>query len=258
MTTVSLIITTYNRPDALELVLKSVRHQNYPTDQVVLADDGSTRETKDVVERWGKWLPITHVWGVDNGFRAARIRNLALLKTFGEYIIMIDGDCVIPPDFISNHLGLAKEKRIVAGSRYLYSKEFTEGLLKHPEGKRPTLLFGDKKFRTLPLGPIRDFWSQSWGIVRTCNLGLWRKDAFAVGGFDERYTGWGSEDTDFVVRLLRAGVKIRSGRYSVCVGHLHHSERERDRLVENKRLLDEVIEQKSRSSSLAARTVIGV
>lgn len=252
--TVSLIITTYNRSDALELVLQSLDLQNYFVDQVIVADDGSTHDTAEIITHWRDRLPITHVWEMDNGFRAARIRNLALMKAFGEYVVMVDGDCIMPPNFISNHLSLAKENTMVAGSRYLYPEKFTESLLKNPEPHVQNL-YQNTKFKTLPLGSLRDWYRKSWDIVRTCNLGLWRKDAISVGGFDERYIGWGREDSDFVIRLLSSGIRIRSGRYSVCVGHLYHSEQSRDHLAENCRLLSEVIDRRT-DNNLAERSVI--
>lgn len=254
MTTVSLIITTYNRPDTLELVLKSASYQNHTIDQVIVADDGSMLETIRIVNHWRDRLPVTHVWESDNGFRAARIRNLALMKAFGEYVVMIDGDCVMPPNFILNHLSLAKDDTMVAGSRYLYTKEFTASLLQDPESKIRAL-YQNVKFKTLPLGLLRDCYQKSWDIVRTCNLGLWRKNAIAIGGFDERYIGWGREDSDFVIRLLGSGMRIRSGRYSVCVGHLYHPEQSRDHLAENSHLLSDVIDKKT-GSFLAERSVI--
>lgn len=253
-TTVSLIITTYNRPDALGLVLKSLGLQNYSVDQVIVADDGSMLETTEIINHWRDRLPITHVRQGDDGFRAARIRNLALLKASGEYVVMIDGDCLMPPNFISNHLSLAKENTMVSGGRYLYSKDFTASLLKTAEAQMFNV-FQNAKFKTLPLGSLRDWHRRSWKIVRTCNLGLWRKDAVAVGGLDERYIGWGREDSDFVIRLLNSGIRIRSGRYSVCVGHLFHPEQSRGYLAENCRFLDEVINRKT-NNYLAERSVI--
>lgn len=228
---VSLLITTFNRPDALDLVLKTVASQSQVPSEVVVCDDGSSLETSMLVRRWEGRLPIRHTWQPDGAFRAARSRNLGISKSTAEYVVLIDGDCLLPPKFLENQMKLAKLGYLVAGGRHLLSESETDALL--GEALLIESAFAHWKFRALSLGLLRDLRPSAWETVRTCNLGLYRDDIEAVGGFDESYVGWGREDSDFVARLMHRGVKIRSGRFAACVAHLHHLERSRDQLSEN-------------------------
>lgn len=228
---VTLLITTFNRPDTLDLVLKTVTDQTLIPDQVVVCDDGSSFKTSMLVRSWLGRLPICHVWQPDRDFRAARSRNLGMSTSEAEYVLLIDGDCLLPSNFVENHLKLAKPGYLVAGGRHLLSESVTYELL-NGAGSIETEL-KHWKFWSISLGLLRDLRPDAWGTVRTCNLGVYRDDLAAIHGFDESYVGWGREDSDFVVRLIHRGVKIRSGRLAACVAHLHHSERTRDQLSEN-------------------------
>ena len=250
---VSLILTTFNWPEALDLVLQSVAKQNLRPAQVIIADDGSTVSTRLVIERYKQQLPIELVWQPDSGFRAARARNLAILRAEHDYIIFVDGDCLLPPDFIENHLRLARRGKIVAGSRALISAQETDRLTRNSERKSIDQLFASHKFIKLPLGALRDTKQRSWRTVRSCNFGVCKADVIDIHGFDEEYIGWGREDSDFVVRLLQAGITVRSGRFAACVAHLYHLERSRDQLSNNdsrfeQRLLGTEAPQASRST----------
>ena len=230
---VSLILTTFNWPEALDLVLQSVAKQKLRPAQVIVTDDGSTVSTRSVIERYTQKLPIELVWQPDSGFRAARARNLAILRAEHDYIIFIDGDCLLPPDFIQSHLKLSSRGKIVAGSRALISKQQTARLMEPRKRKSIEHLFSGQKFSNLPLGALRDSRPHSWQTVRSCNFGVHKADIIKVKGFDEEYTGWGREDSDFIVRLIQAGVTVRSGRFAACVAHLYHRERSRDQLSSN-------------------------
>lgn len=240
--TVSLVITTFNWPEALSLVLSSVANQTRIPDEVIIADDGSGVETQLIIERWAVRLPITHAWLPNADFRAARARNLALLKAKSDYVVMVDGDCLLPPTFIDHHLRLASSDRVVAGSRYLIDAEATTKILKAADSPNIlSSLFQSSKFRHLPFGWLRDIRPWAWKVVRTCNLALPREAVTLVAGFNESYVGWGREDSDFVIRLLRSGFSIRSGRFAVCVAHLHHDENSRESLSKNDSLFREVV-----------------
>ena len=229
--TITLLITTFSRPEALNLVLESVMCQSRAPDEVVVCDDGSSVETTVLIRQWEARLPIRYAWQSDRGFRAARSRNLGVCKSSASYFVWIDGDCLLPTQFLENHLRLARSGYLVAGGRHLLSDSETQNLL---DGILPLeSVFSHWKFKSLSMGVLRDFHSGAWETVRTCNLGLYRDDLEAVGGFDETYLGWGREDSDFVVRSIHQGMKVRSGRLAACVAHLHHPERPRDELSEN-------------------------
>ena len=205
--------------------------QSRTPDEVVVCDDGSTVETTMSVRQWETRLPIRYAWQPDRGFGAARSRNLGVCKSNASYLVWIDGDCLLPPRFLENHVQLAKVGYLVAGGRHLLSNTETQKLLSGVS--RVESAFSHWKFRSLSMGALRNLHSGAWETVRTCNVGLYRDDLEAIGGFDEAYKGWGREDSDFAVRLIHQGVKVRSGRLAACVAHLHHSERPRDQLSEN-------------------------
>ena len=228
---VALIITTYNRPDALNLVLESVVQQSRLADEVVICDDGSDSNTSSIIASWSSQLPIRHAWCPDINFRASLTRNLGILKSQAEILIFMDGDCLAPPSFIESHLELAQPGYVVSGGRHLLSDEQTESVLNG--SLVPFEVFCNWKFSSWPLGPLRDLSPKNWESVRTCNLSMHREDALRIAGFDESYVGWGREDSDFVVRLIHSDAKIRSGRLAACVAHLYHSESPRDRLSVN-------------------------
>lgn len=228
MFSTSLIITTYNRPDALFLVLQSLARQRVAPKEVIVVDDGSLSGTGKVVDYWRGRLKcqVIHAWQRDHQFRAARSRNLGIEKASGEQIVFVDGDCLMPPWFIEAHRNLFGENTMVAGSRHLLSLEETEQLL-NTSDFNSLPLFSSIKFYRLKNSWMRALLRSNWRQVRTCNLSLSRSTLIKVGGFDEAYVGWGREDSDLVIRLQNEGVKIISGRYATCVEHLYHAEESR-------------------------------
>ena len=201
-----------------------------------MCDDGSSIQTSMLVRQWEGRLPIRYAWQSDRAFRAARSRNLGVCKSEVEYLVWIDGDCLLPPHFLKNHLKLSRPGYLVAGGRHLLASTETKGLLC---GASPIAsAFSHRKFWSFSLGILRDLHPGAWEKVRTCNMGLHRVDLDIIGGFDESYLGWGREDSDFVVRLIKQGVKVRSGRIAACVAHLDHPVRARDQLAQNDTLFN--------------------
>ena len=236
---ITLVVSTYRRPRALELVLASVGRQSYRDFSVVVADDGSGPETRAVVERFADdaSVPVSHVWQEDEGYRLAAVRNRAVASAGGAYLVFIDGDCLIRPNFLARHAGLAAPGRFVFGSRIRIGPELTGAIeasgVRAAEWTRSRWLTERARGRidrfspllTLPLGPLRDLRPDAWTGPKGCNLAIWRRDYVAVNGIDEGFSGWGFEDNDLVLRLVRAGVRRRAGRYAVPVLHLWHEQR---------------------------------
>ena len=252
---VSLIVTTYNRPDALRAVLDGLLAQRDRGFEVLVADDGSRDDTRALIEGTARTapFPVTHVWQEDRGFRAGAARNRAALRAKGEYLLFLDGDCVPRCDFIARHRDLAEPGWMVAGNRVLLSEAFTREAL---AGRVPIHEWSLRQWRaarargainrTAPLrtfafGPLRKVGSARWQRVRTCNLGVWAADFRAVNGFDEVFEGWGYEDSDLAVRLLNHGVRRKDGAFATGVLHLWHRENDRTREGENWRRLQQRI-----------------
>ena len=251
----SVIVTTYNRPDALAAVLSGYEAQTDRDFELVVADDGSTSETAAVIQDYQcrSRGPIRHVWQEDRGFRAAAIRNRAAAATTADYIIFTDGDCVPSRQFVQAHKRLAEPGCFLGANRVLLSERGTQRVL---DGRLPIHEWGWAQWslawarrevnRLLPLlvlpdGCFRKWEPERWKGIKTCNLSLWRSDLVRVNGLDESYEGWGLEDTDLVVRLLRSGVKHKTARYAAPVFHLWHREQARSGLEENRARLERVL-----------------
>ena len=249
---ISVIMTTYNRPDALKAVLEAMECQKGidPADwELLIADDGSAEATRSLIEQFSSNSPlhIEHVWHEDKGFRAAEIRNRAAVRARGDYLVFLDGDCIPMQDFLVNHLKLAEPGKSVAGNRILLSKNYTGTLLASTNPIEPLdwgvmgwcmAKFTGKVNKSvgwlrLDLTDWRDRKASDWRIYRSCNIGLWKKDMLGVDGFDAGFSGWGYEDSDLAVRLLRYGVRFKDGRFAVPVLHLWHAENDRSSQDEN-------------------------
>lgn len=251
---ITVIVTTYNRPDALSYVLSALSTQGDLNFNVIVADDGSSSETEQTVKKIQSTSPydLHHVWQADQGFRAAQIRNQAVLAATGDYLIFIDGDSVPLKNFIARHRRLAERGWFVAGSRVLLSAAFTtevlskQLILQNFGLKQWLKLWVNKKINrwistlSLPLGVLRKVRPTKWQTVKTCNLAVWRQDLLSINGFDEAYTGWGYEDSDLVIRLLRRGIKYKSGYFATPVFHLWHSENDRSQEQSNLQRLNKL------------------
>ncbi len=249
---ISVIITTYNSIEYLSRVLAALSVQDCSDFEVIVADDGSTQETTELIEKAAAEYryPLLHVWHEDNGFRAAAIRNVAVSQSSGDYLVFLDGDCLALENFITKHRYCAEPGYLVRGSRIMLKEAFTKKLLADQNELPNTLLdwiklrLSDNVKRIFPIFglPYRQYAkAKKWPGVKTCNLGIWRKDFEAVNGFDESYIGWGHEDADIAVRLIRHGIKRKEGRSQVPVIHLWHQENDRSHLSDNEGRLQTVI-----------------
>jgi glycosyltransferase involved in cell wall biosynthesis len=252
---ISVIVTTYNREDALDAVLRSLAGQSDPDFEVIVADDGSGAATAAVVERWKGRVGrrLDHVWQEHHGFRLSESRNRGILASRGGYCVFLDGDCIVRSDFVAMHRRLAHPSWFVTGNRVLLSRELTtqvlrEGLMPEKWGMGQWLAERWRgginrlaALQRLPLGPLRRLRRDTWRGARSCNLAVWRSDLDRVDGFDADYSGWGREDSDIIVRLLRAGVRRKDGIFATGVLHLWHSAADRSNLGDNERKLDEII-----------------
>jgi len=252
---ISVIVTTYNREDALAAVLRGLARQTDRAFEVVIADDGSRPATRQVIAGFdSRFNRLAHVWHDDRGFRAAEIRNRAILAALGETCIFLDGDCIPRPDFVAVHRRLAEPGWFVAGNRVLLSPELTERVLREQlevelwslrQWIAPRLRGEINRMApllSLPLGPMRHLLGAAWRSIRSANLAVRRSDLLNVDGFDAAFSGWGREDSDLVVRLLRSGIRRKDGRFATAVLHLWHAESDRSRLLHNDRLLNEIRE----------------
>lgn len=245
----SLIISTYNRPDALALVLESVVKQTIAIDEVIIADDGSNDDTKLVVSTFKNLIPnLQHVWHEDKGFRLAAIRNKALKATSCLFISMIDGDMVLHPSFIADIKNHIKENYFLQGKRVLLSNAATQKMIQREIDKVHFLSDGIvNRFNTLSISLLSKIVSRRYNnikAVKGCSMHFWKIDAEKVNGFNEAFIGWGREDSEFLARLLNSGVQRKNIALGAVAYHLYHKEEPREMLKENDELLAETIRLK--------------
>lgn len=251
---ISVILSTYQREDALDAVLRALARQTDRAFEIVVADDGSGPRTREVVERRAAHFnfPLQHVWQEDRGFRPAEARNRAIRASRGGYCIFLDGDCIPRPNFVEVHRRLAEPEWFVTGNRVLMSHELTERILtqasevEHWSLRDWIALRRQGKINrlaplvSLPLGPLRKLRSRAWRGARSCNLAVWRRDLDGVDGFDAAYSGWGLEDSDLLIRLMRSGIRRKDGNFATGVLHLWHPENDRSSMPENQQRLDAI------------------
>ncbi|HBF29555.1 MAG TPA: glycosyl transferase family 2 [Rhizobium sp.] len=238
MFTISIIISTYNSPQWLEKVLWGFQFQTDKKFQILVADDGSSSETRDIIQAYNDKFEqtIVHVWQEDLGFRKCAILNKAILAAKGDYLIFTDGDCVPRYDFVSAHRKNAKYNHFLSGT-----------YCKLPMKTSRTLCYDTirtrRAFSIYWLSrngyKVRKSWAKfagaSVGIAGALNRfspstkqfhgnnsSVWRRDALKIGGFDERMS-YGGEDHEFGFRLQNAGVIPKLVRYSALCLHLDHS-----------------------------------
>jgi glycosyltransferase involved in cell wall biosynthesis len=260
---ISVILSTYNRPKALLVVLEALGRQDDHNFEVIVADDGSGTETRDVVNAMAtKWpqCNIQHVWHEKKGFRLARIRNLACKVCTGEYLVFLDGDCIPPPNFVSRHRALSEKGRAVYGQRILANQQYTELVETNPKQLFRNNYWSCLNFfslaikkhinRVFPIVSLPGtFWRnrspRSWQKIRGCNWAIWRNDYEAINGSDESFEGWGAEDKDLAVRLINQGIRLKDGRNYSVVLHLWHPQASREKNEIQSRIVIERLSNKT-------------
>ena len=245
---ISVLLATYNWPKALSLSLQSLRQQTDLDFEIIICDDGSKNETKELIEHFQKEFPvkITHLWQEDDGFRKSAILNKGIQASQGDYLVFLDGDCIVQANFIENHKKLAEKNYMVTGSRILCNQSLTNELC---EKNNWSKTFFSKNigrwilkkrinkfaplFIKLPDHQFRKYSKFVWQRIKGCNMACWKADALAIGGFDEALVGWGHEDADFVFRLYSHGIQRKSGAWSTEVLHLWHKMADKESAQKN-------------------------
>ena len=245
---VSLIITTYNNPDFLGLVLDSINKQTIYPKEVIIADDGSTQETAQLIERYQKSfpIPVIHSWIPDEGFRVAKSRNMAIACSTAPYIIIIDGDIVVTSHFIQDHLSLMKEGQFVTGSRARLKKQATLSHIKERNSAFHFFSSGlNRRLVMLRIPFLHPLIKGHDGLknARSCHMAFWKTDFIQVNGFEEAFEGWGFEDSEFVQRLFNTGLKRKNAKLLAPAVHLYHPEKSTENAQKNRSILNNTLSE---------------
>lgn len=238
----SLIISTYNRPDALKAVLDSVVNQVDTPFEVLIADDGSTSDTKELVNQYAAKLNIHHIWHEDQGFRLSAIRNKAINAAKGDFICVIDGDMVLHPRFVKDVKRHAMKGQYLQGKRVLLSEKTTSKILTGEINKIHIFTSGViNRINTLSIPVLSDIFSPFRNHIRGtrgCSMDFWKEDLELVNGYNEDIQGWGREDSELALRLQNAGIKRKNVVLGAVAYHLWHKEAKRDQLQDNDKVLE--------------------
>lgn len=247
--TVSLVITTYERPDALAAVLATVGAQRVQPDEVLVADDGSGEPTRDVISAFAarSATPVLHVRQPHDGFRLARLRNLAIARARGAYVLVIDGDMLLHPSFVADHRRTARPGYWTQGVRILVDDDATRRALAATTtcfGPFSRGLGGLRRMHAVHspvLSPLLRSIGNSLIAIKGCNQAFWREDLVAVNGYNEAIEGWGPEDKELVARLGRRGIRRQSLLFGGIAYHLHHPPANRERRARNEAIYAEIL-----------------
>lgn len=247
----SLVISTYNNPKYLELCLKSALNQTVEPDEIVIADDGSTSETADLIKKFAEntSVKIVHVWHEDDGFRLSQIRNKAFARCSGDYIIQSDGDIIFEKHFVQDHIELAEKGFFVCGSRVYLMPEGTREMF-DKQSINPKFRYMQRShiLNSLRIKPLQKFFALRYGKrinkLRGCNMAFWKSDVIKVNGYNEDLTSWGHEDGEFAFRLHFAGVKKKFLKNGGVCFHLYHKEASRDNETAHFKAIENVVANK--------------
>lgn len=233
--TVGVIISTYNQPAWLEKTLWGYECQTRPADEIIIADDGSRKDTRELIRSFSDTLPIRHIWHEDKGFRKTEILNRAVEAATADYLIFTDQDLIPRADFIETHCRYARPERFLSGGALLLSKEVSETISRNhvcsgeafsirwlcDQGMKRTWKM-NKLLRSSLLAWLLNHVTTTKATWNGGNASTWRELIIAANGFDCRMR-YGGEDREFGERLFNAGIRSKQLRYSLPLLHLWHT-----------------------------------
>jgi glycosyltransferase involved in cell wall biosynthesis len=227
----SVVVITYNWPQALALVLRALARQTLLPDEVIVTDDGSDARTAGLLRTIARDFPtrLVHLWQDDDGARMSRARNRGIAAARGDYVVFLDGDMVAERHCIAEHAAFARRGCFVQGSRVLTSPASAQRMLEL--GRLEVGFFEpaiERRRHTLRIPPLARLYARphtGTGGIKSCNWGFWRDDLVALNGFNEAMTGWGREDNELAMRALHLGCRRRDLRFGGLAVHLWHATR---------------------------------
>ena len=232
--TIGVIISTYNNPDWLEKVLWGYLCQTVKVDEIIIADDGSRNDTKELIDSYKDKLPVHHVWHEDNGFQKSRILNKAIIAATVDYLIFTDQDCIPREDFVATHLRFAEKGYFLSGGHFKLPMDISLKISKEDVFSKnvfslkwlkmqglKTSFKCTKLFRSRMFAAFMNFATPTKATWNGGTASGWREDMLKINGFNEQMQ-YGGQDREFGERLFNLGIKSKQIRYSAICLHLDH------------------------------------
>ena len=260
MPSISVIISTYNKPHFLEKVLTGYCFQTFNDFEIIIADDGSSKETEKMIAKFEKLIPkkIYHVWQEDIGFRKCKILNAAIMKASNDYLVFSDGDCIPDSRFLETHSRLAQKGYFLSGGHFPISEKVSN-LLAIEDIKSQICFtkmyllkqgqpFGKNYFKLVKnqiLAQFLDLFTPTKATFNGNNSSAWRSDIIKANGFDERME-YGGLDCELGYRLNNNGIKSLQVRNRTTVLHLYHTRpyKNKDAVSKNRFIRKSTLENK--------------
>ena len=265
----SIIFTTYNHPKWLEKVLWGFAVQSEKDFEIIVADDGSKKETQEIISNFlsiNRNIKLKHLWHKDDGFQKCRILNKAILASEAEYLIFTDGDCIPHPDFVKNHIELSEQNKFLSGGYFKLTPDVSRKIsiedIKLKLATKPAWLLKNNAPLTLRILKLSShpFWGAILDTLTTTkatwnghSASTWKKHIIKINGFDERMS-YGGEDREFGERLMNMGIKSKQVRYRCSCIHLDH---DRGYATPNARQKNKKIREETRKNKVI-RTRFGL
>ena len=233
---ITVVISTYNSEAWLEKVLESYKHQDYDNFEVIVADDGSRKTTKELIDSFRENYPVNlrHIWHEDKGYRRQELLNKCIVQSTYDYILMTDGDCIARTDFISTHVKYAEKGYFLSGGYCKLDMPTSENIsLNNIENGncfdvtwlKQSGSLGKKQQLKLSVGDalanFLDVVTPTGATFNNCNSSAWKEDLLAINGYDERMQ-YGGPDRELGERLINYGIKPKQIRYKAICLHLDH------------------------------------
>ena len=230
----SLIVAVYQRADFLEKVFVSLLNQTMQDFEILVADDGSGPEVRAVIEEYQEKFrhAIRHVWHEDDGFRKTIIVNRAVTEAAGDYLVFIDGDCILHHRFIERHYRRRRPGLVLSGRRVMMDRELSEritlGDIRTRRVEQPSFWWNNcpphdrrRGIYTPALYLVRNLFRTSYEILGS-NFSAHKNDFYRVNGYDERIIGRGLEDNNLCMRFINSKIKIHCLAHEALQYHLYH------------------------------------
>lgn len=241
MIATSLIVATYNWPEALKLCLLSIMRQKVMPMEIIIADDGSAPKTRELIEQFqaNSPVPLIHIWHEDLGFRKAIILNKAIKAASGDYIVQVDGDVILNQHFVEDHIDLAEKGTFVRGTRAHLNRNKIAAA--YQSGKTNFNYFSRgiiHRFNSIRLPFLAFMFTKKQNnsnSVRGSNLAYWKSDYVLINGYNNDLQGWGHEDEELAARFINNNIRKKAVKFKAVQFHLQHelSSREQESLHSN-------------------------